>query len=145
MTNIEDLQTLPPHERELHLKAMACKVENGTYFKPFTAEELEGNKDAYTDFQVELGDAEDQFKEETKAMRTHLKSLKERNRRVLLGIRHKGETVTGITYLVDDQQAGVMHTLDAQGALISTRKLRPDEQQSNLFNKTTLKQAANGD
>lgn len=139
--DIQQLQHLPVEDLELRIKAMAQRVEQGTYFKPYTPEEQDAYKDAYTDMQIELGDAEDRFKEETKAARERLKQLRERNRTVLRNIRQKGEYVEGITYLVDDQEKCVMHTIDAEGNVLSTRKLRPDEKQQGIFN--TLKKAAN--
>ena len=144
--DIQQLSELPLEERQLHLKAMAYRVEEGTYFKKYTPEELDAYKDAYTDLQIELGDAEDRFKEETKAARERLKQLRERNRTVLTNIRQRGEYADGITYLVDDQVAGKMFTLDEAGNILNERRLRPDEKQQGVFNQsTTLKKVSNGE
>lgn len=140
--NLNDLTQLTPEERNMQLRAMACKVEEGTFFKKFTQDEVDAAKDGYTDMQIELGDAEEQFKDYTKDFREKLKSLKTRNKTMLQNIRQGGYTASGITYFIADQENSKMLQVDADGNIVSQRRLRPDEKQINSFT-VTLKKASN--
>lgn len=51
--DITKLHELPAEERQMQLRAMACKVEEGTYFKKYSADEIDAVKDSYTDMQID--------------------------------------------------------------------------------------------
>lgn len=141
---VEQLKQLPDSERKLHLQAMACKVEEGTFFKKFTEEEIGATKDAYTDMQIELGDAEEQLADLCKELRDKVKQLRSRNKSTLQNIRQGGCTVMGITYFIADQEAGKMLQVDERGEVVNSRRLRPEEKQMNSFTTTINKKVSNG-
>lgn len=124
---------MPEKDRLLLLQQNADKVEETTYQKPLTEEELNERREILTDNSIKLSDLEEEKKEATKVFKDRIDPLKADNKQLLSELRTRQAKVTGLIYHLANHDDGMMETYDGKGELISSRRLRPDEKQSNIF------------
>lgn len=124
---------LSPKERTIALQEHASKIDQTTYQKPLSADELALRREDFVDNCEKLG----KFEDELKAIKDDYKLKTEpltRINKILLGeIKTRQTTVDGILYRLANQDEGMMETYDADGFLVETRRLRPEEKQARLF------------
>lgn len=131
---------MPAHEREQRLQSMAYSVEETTYYKPLTQEELDERREKLADNVIKLSKLETEKKSFIESHKIKVKPFQEENAELLKSIDTKQEEVEGVLYHIDDQESGVMDSYDANGVLVASRRLRPDERQTSIFSINNIAQ-----
>jgi hypothetical protein len=124
---------LPEADRLRVLQTNADKIEETTYQKPLTEDELNMRREILTDNSIRLGDLEEAKKTATRVFKDQIDPLKAANKDLLLELRTKQAKVEGKLYMMANHEDGMMETYDEQGILIESRRLRPEEKQQNIF------------
>lgn len=127
-------ETMPSHERRERLESMADSIEEGKYFRALTDEEIQEKKDVLTENTIKLSDITDEKKAAMAAFKAEEKPLKENSKELMKLVKTRQEEVDGILYHISDHDEGMMNTYDEAGFLINSRRLRPSEKQSTIFN-----------
>ena len=122
-----------PKERLMMLQENAAKVEQTTYQKALTADELAARREDLADNCIKLNQFEDELKEVKDDFKVKMDPLKTINKTLLTEIKTKQSTVDGTLFHLANHEDGMMETYDNEGFLISTRRLRPEEKQGNVF------------
>ena len=120
-------------ERVTILQENAQKVEETTYQRPLTEEELSAKREDLADNCIFLNQKEDEFKEVKDRFKVETEPYKRLNKILLQEIKTKQSTVEGILYHLPNHEDGMMETYDGEGYMIGSRRLRPDERQGNIF------------
>jgi hypothetical protein len=132
---------LTPKERLMILQENASKVEQTTYQKSLSAEDLAGRREDLADNCIKLNSFEDELKEVKDDFKLKMDPLKNHNKTLLTEIKTKQTTVDGTLFHLANLEDGMMETYTEEGELISSRRLRPEEKQTSIFN---LKKVGNG-
>jgi hypothetical protein len=122
------------------LQENAAKVEQTTYQKVLSPDELAARREDLADNCIKLNQFEDELKEVKDTFKLKMDPLKTLNKTLLTEIKTKQTSIDGILYHMANHDEGMMETYDNEGYLISTRRLRPDEKQGSIF---SLAKAAN--
>lgn len=120
-------------DRIHNLEAMAYSIEEGTYLKHLSSEELEIKREALTDNVIKAADLEEKKKAYVDSIKAELKPLSIERRLLMEVLKTKHEEVEGKIYHVDDQEEGVMNSFNENGEFINSRRLRPEERQTTIF------------
>jgi hypothetical protein len=129
-----------PKERLMILQENAHKVEQTTYQKALSAEELAARREDLADNCIKLNTLEDELKEVKDGYKLKMDPLKISNKTLLTEIKTKQTTIDGTLFSLSNHEDGMMEVYDNEGYLISSRRLRPEEKQGNLY---SLAKAAN--
>jgi hypothetical protein len=128
------LHGLPQKEKEQWLETHATKIEEGQYFRPYDGEDLNQGRADFTAKAIELTRIEAEFEEIKNNFKAKIKMAKAQRAILMQNLMQQGEWLDGKQYMFDDQEIGMMHLFDESGQIISSRRLRPEERQMNLFN-----------
>lgn len=129
----------PEEQREQYLRDNCYEVvDNETFTRPLTDEEIEGAKNELVKTSIEIREKEDDFKEVKKAHNTEMKKLKQIQGDCIREVEFGKATEKGEVFLFDDQDIGMMESYDRYGRFISARPLLPAEKQTSIF---TIKKA----
>jgi hypothetical protein len=120
-------------DRVLILQQNADKVEQTTYQKELTSEELAARREDLADDCIKLNQLEDDLKEIKDEFKSKMLPLKQANKQRLAEIKTRQTTVDGTLYHLANHDQQIMETYDAEGYFISSRSLRPEERQGRLF------------
>lgn len=123
---------LSDKERIMILQQNADKIEQTTYQKPLSEEELNARKDQLTENSIKLGDLEEEKSEAVARFKEKIEPLKAVNKVLLFELRMKQAKVDGTLYHMANHEEGMMETYDEQGELVASRRLRPDERQARI-------------
>lgn len=129
-----------PKERLMMLQENAAKVEQTTYQRVLSPDELAARREDLADNCIKLNQQEDELKEIKDSFKAVMDPLKAKNKCLLTEIKTKQSTVDGTLYHLANHEDGMMETYDSEGLLISSRRLRPEEKQGTIFQ---LAKAAN--
>ncbi|QDK80871.1 hypothetical protein EXU85_20550 [Spirosoma sp. KCTC 42546] len=124
---------LPPEDRKRYLSDNCDRVEEMEYLKPYESEELNQLKDSYTDVSIQIAKLEAEKKKANDAINLTLKELKGKAGLTLLFLRNKAEQVTESCYMFFDADAKLVGYYNADGKLVSSRPMRPGENQQTVF------------
>jgi hypothetical protein len=108
------MDEVPDNLKMQVLADSADSVENTTYYKPLTQEELE-------------------VKREQSGYKDKMKPLQTENVVLLQEVKTKQAEITGTLYHLANHDTGFMETYNESAELVSTRRLRPNEKQKNVF------------
>lgn len=122
-----------PKDRLMVLQESAAKVEQTTYQKSLSADELAARREDLADDCIKLNQFEDELKEIKDGFKDKMDPLKAANKLRLTEIKTKQSTVDGTLYHIANHDAGMMETYDNEGFLVSSRRLRPEEKQGTIF------------
>ena len=120
-------------ERLMILQENAAKVEQTTYQKSLTQDELAIRHEDLAKNCIKLSSIDDEKKEVAADFKAKTDPLNIANKTLLTEIKTKQTTVDGTLYHIANHDDGFMETYDNEGMLISTRRLRPEEKQTNIF------------
>lgn len=124
---------IEPQQRLLLLQQNADHIEETTYYKPLTADELDLRREELTDNAIKLSEHEDEKKEIMGEFKVKMDPLIKRNKKLLSECKTRQAEIVGALYYMANHDDGMMETYDAAGELIASRRLRPDEKQKNIF------------
>jgi gas vesicle protein len=124
---------LSADERLNILRNNADKVEQTTYEKELTEDELIAKREQFVDNSIAVSKLEDELSEKKKEFKSKIDPLKLINRALQYEVKTKKTEVKGTIFHMADHVNGYMETYDESGELISSRRLRPDEKQARLY------------
>jgi hypothetical protein len=124
---------LTAKERLMILQENASKVEQTTYQKTLSPDELAARREDLADNCIKLNQFEDELKEVKDDFKIKMDPLKNTNKVLLTEIKTKQTTIDGTLFHLANHEDGMMETYDNEGYLISTRRLRPEEKQGTIF------------
>lgn len=124
---------LTPKERLMIMQENASKIEQTSYQKSLSADELAARREDLADDCIKLNQLEDELKIIKDDYKDKMDPLKSANKTRLSEIKTKQTTVDGTLYHLANHEEGMMETYDGEGYLISSRRLRPEEKQGTIF------------
>jgi len=125
-------KTMQPSEIIDNLEAVAYGIQERSYTKNLTEEEIVERKDQYSEIGIKLSELASQKKEAIERFKILEKEPKERATSLLESIKFKSEQKFGKLFLVDDQESGMMYSFDENGICVDARTLTKQEKQSKL-------------
>lgn len=125
-------QTMSPKEIKDNLEAIAYGVEERSYTKNLTPEEVIEKKDEYSEIGIHLSEIALEKKEAMDRFKEKLKEPKQQSGILLQAIKFKSEQKFGELHLVDDQDSGMMYSFDLSGVCVDVRPLTKQEKQLKL-------------
>lgn len=134
-------ENLSDKDRRDNLQGMAHSVEETTYFKKLSKEDLEVRRETLTENVIKLSKISAEKKDFMASLKEISKPLVVENESLLTSLDTKHAEVEGVLYHVDDQEEGVMNTYDEKGEFIKSRRLRPNEKVASMFNLQISKEA----
>jgi hypothetical protein len=120
-------------ERLIMLKNNADKIEETTYDRELTLEELDAKREAFVDNSIKVSQLEDDLDGIKKSFKSQIDPIKLLNKTLQHEVKTKKSTVKGVLFHMAHHDEGMMEFYDENGELISTRRLRPEEKQARLF------------
>lgn len=120
---------LTPEERLNALRNNADKIEQTTYAKELTDEELDAKREEFVDNSIAVSKLEDELAEKKKEFKNKIEPLKLINRGLQQEVKTKKKEVKGQLFHMANHVDSMMETYDETGELVSSRRLRPDEKQ----------------
>ena len=120
-------------ERMDFLKSNCDTVEDLSYMKRFTPEQITTMKNTLATTSIEINDIEVEKKEAMKAYKDSLKPLIDGKKELLKNIKQKAELVNEICYKFVDQELRLTGYYNSEGNLVSARPISPDEMQTTIF------------
>lgn len=121
---------LPKQQRAEQLELIAKKTNFEVVKRPYSEDEKLQLKDSVVDESTTIMDQTKEFKEIKKEFDTAIKKSKESVSDALTRIKKGFSENEEKVYYIDDQEAGIMNVVDANGEILYTRKLFPDERQT---------------
>lgn len=131
---------LTAKERLMIMQENAAKVQQTTYQKALTADELAARREDLADNCIKLNSLEDDLKVVKDDFKIKMDPLKTTNKTLLTEIKTKQTSIDGTLFHLANHEDSMMETYDNEGYLIESRRLRPEEKQGNIF---SLTKAAN--
>lgn len=126
-------ESMSAKDRIDNLEAMASFIEETSYYKKLSPEEIDVKRETLTENYIKISELEANKKSYVESIKNEQKPLLAENVELLQILKTKSEKITGKLYLVDDQEKGMMYSYDETGTLITQRRLRPDEKQTTIF------------
>lgn len=126
-------------DRLMILQESAAKIEQTTYQKTLSADELAARREDLADDCIKLNQFEDELKEVKDDFKAKMDPLKSANKIRLTEIKTKQTTVDGTLFHLANYEDGMMETYDHEGMMISSRRLRPEEKQGTIFSMAKAK------
>jgi len=120
---------------KIELLRANCRSSEFTQIKIyFSQDDLDEMKSNLSELCIEKDGNEDELKELSKGLRDKIKEQSGRIKALLKLLKDKYEYQTQEVFDFDDQENGLMLTYNYNGELINSRKLRPQERQTKMFN-----------
>lgn len=128
----ENLKGLSTKEIEDNLEGICYAIQEGSYTKLLSKEELDERKNRLAEVSIELAKIEDKKKEYMEEIKFLMKEPTEVKKDMLDAIKHKSERTEGKLFLIDDQEDGMMYMFDNQGICVDMRAMLPGEKQQKI-------------
>lgn len=127
-------------EREDFLEANCDAIEQISYTRRFTGEELLKKKDSLSDLDIEINDIEEEKKDAISSFKERLKPLNEEKQLLLNDLKNKSEFVTAPCYKIIDHESREVGYYNKLGELVYERPIQSQEMQKTILS-ITRKQA----
>lgn len=124
---------LPPDQRLQLLRDNCDSHDETTYYRDLTPEDMDVKREQLSDNLVKLSEFEDELTEIKEEFKGKMNPLKISNKALLTEVKTRKAEVHGTLFNIADHDNGIMETYDENGEFISSRRLRPDEKQKQLF------------
>ncbi len=131
---------LSEQERVQIMRNHADQIEETSYEKELTPEELDAKREEFVDNSIKVSTLEDELNEVKATYKGKIEPVKLHNKILQKEVKTKKQKVKGTLFHMANQDTGYMETYEESGEMISSRRLRPDEKQARLF---VAKPAAN--
>lgn len=122
-----------PEERMRVLRDTADKMEETSYERELSADELDAKREQFVDNSIQVSNLEDELNEQKAKYKNEIDPIKLKNKTLQQEVKTKKTKVKGTLYHLANHEDGMMETYDHSGELISSRRLRPDERQARLY------------
>lgn len=123
------LQDVGVLERVRILKDSAISVQEFTYPRKLSQEEISLEKTNFIQDQITINKEDKKLKDAKAIHKLAIDPVKKRMSISLERIKNKVEIVSEDVYLLDDQEEGVMGYYNSEGILVNQRPLLPEEKQ----------------
>jgi hypothetical protein len=120
-------------ERMRVLRDTADKMEETSYERELSADELDAKREQFVDNSIQVSNLEDELNEQKAKYKNEIDPIKLKNKTLQQEVKTKKTKVKGTLYHLANHEDGMMETYDHNGELISSRRLRPDERQARLY------------
>ena len=108
--------------------------EDVTYPKYLTEEELTQVREAYTNRLVEVEEFDEELATAKKVHKDAVAPLKAENKEDLRTLRKKYKEVNESVWKMQDFKGGMIELVNDRGEVVSSRRMKPEEKQGNVFN-----------
>lgn len=120
-------------EREQFLRNTCDGMEEISYSRLFTPEELAKQREVLTEASIALVDIETAKKEAMAGFKEQAKPYEEQKAKAIENLKTKSETVFETCYKYIDEETKMVGFYNAEGNLVSSRPAFPDEMQKTVF------------
>jgi hypothetical protein len=124
---------LSQQERLRALKDHCDSVEERTYFRSLTQNELDIKREQFVENAIEISKLEDSLNEIKKSVKAQMDPIKDVNKGLQQELKTRQQEVRGNLFHLADHENKMMEVYDEAGYLVSSRRLRPEENQTKLF------------
>lgn len=124
---------LPLEEREAFLRNNCDGVEEVSYSRAFTPEELAEQRELLTDADIMLADIEKAKKEAMDGFKEQAKPYVEQKNKAIENLKAKAETVIEECYKYFDEETKMIGFYNSEGNLVNSRPAFPNEMQKSVF------------
>lgn len=108
-------------------------VEDVTYSKPFTPEELALKREQLTDASIKIADIEEEKKTVMDGYKERLKPLQTQKEDAIKALRDKSQTVTEKCFKFFDEDTKTVGFYNSEGNLVNSRPAFKQELQKTIF------------
>lgn len=122
-----------PEERKDYLESNADAVEELSYTRSLTQEELDAIKESICEATAEIANLEEQKKEAMAEYNKDIAAYKEIRKDKLEKWQHKAEYIKGTCYKVLDHESKQAGYYDDDGNLVFQRPMQKQEMQKTIF------------
>lgn len=123
----------PPEQRARFLKDNCEKVEETSYMKRYTPEELQQMKEQLSEVAIDINDIEEEKKEVVAGFKKRLEPLTDTRKELLTGLKQKAVLVTENCFKFVDREERMVGYYNAEGDLINARPCNSEELQGSIF------------
>lgn len=127
------LKSLSNEDRKLVLQSEAIAIIEGKYVKPLGMEELAYYKDMLAEKSILQATILDELKDVKDTFKARLEPVAQEIKRSLSAVKFKQIECDGLLYRMADYDEKMIHQVDENGNIISSRQMLPEERQRNLF------------
>lgn len=112
-------------------------IEQRTIRKHYSEDEMNDIRESFSGNEIKKAETEDELSGIKKEFKANLDSLKDRSKELRTKIKNKYVDINRDVYCVPNFTDGIMEFYDCETAeLLDTRKLRPNEKQLSIIEKT---------
>ncbi len=133
MLDSELAKNVPLEDRAQVLEDSCDAVEDVTYSKPFTPEELALKREQLTDASIKIADIEEEKKQVMDGYKEQLKPLQTQKEEAIKALRDKSQTVTEKCYKFFDEDTKTVGFYNKEGNLVNSRPAFKQELQKTIF------------
>lgn len=133
MLDSELAKNVPLEDRAQVLEDSCDAVEDVTYSKPFTPEELALKREQLTDASIKIADIEEEKKTVMDGYKERLKPLQTQKEDAIKALRDKSQTVTEKCYKFFDEDTKTVGFYNKEGNLVNSRPAFKQELQKTIF------------
>lgn len=127
------MPNLSPAERLQIMKDNCDKIEEKSYTKKFTQEEINLQRAELADTYIKINELEVQLAIIKEQFKNDINPLKAHSSRIIGELKAGGKFVTTDVYKFIDYEEEKALTYDPDGMLLEARNLLPEERQANIF------------
>lgn len=120
-------------DREQFLRDNCDAVEEVSYSKLFSSEELAKQRETLTDVSIKISDIESEKAEVVKAYKERLAPLMQERAVAIDNLKKKAQTITEECFKFFDEETKMIGFYNREGQLVNSRPAFPNEMQRNLF------------
>lgn len=120
-------------EREQFLRDNCDAVEEVSYSKLFTPEELAKQRDTLTEVSIKISDIEEEKAEVVKEYKERLAPLMKERAVAIDNLKKKSETKTEECFKFFDEETKMVGFYNREGQLVNSRPAFPNEMQRTVF------------
>ena len=120
-------------DRAQYLRDNCDAVEEITYSKSFSSEELAEQRETLTDLSIKIADIEEELAEAKSHFKELLKPLREQKAVAIENLKKKAHVVTEECCKFFDEETKMIGYYNDEGKLVNSRPAFPNEMQGNLF------------
>ena len=127
--DIERLKNLSEDDRKSILESESIAIEEGKYTKPLTPDELSYYRELLAEKSIEQATILDELKDVKAEYKAKLEPVQLEIKRSLSAVKFKAIECEGRLYKLADFDTQMIHKVDEQGNVITSRKMLPEERQ----------------
>jgi hypothetical protein len=108
-------------------------VEEKTYTKRLTEDELQEKNQQFIDANINIDKADETLSQAKHEHKSIVKPLKDERKHLLRTVKTKHEEITGPLYRLANHADGMIDYVDLSGNIIESRRMKPEEKQGRMF------------